>query len=272
MRNVIGMTRTLDVTILGRDAADPASDKALAVRKDPATLATTDADVVTDLPDDAASVVLDVAADDDDLVDLLAREAEGTFRTGERTVLMARCDDLARRIVRDGGQVTYARLAREIGTSPATLQKLMGTRLYRETYSRVADEILGTIDEHLRNERMDVLSRSDSLQRRALTVLASAMDVAEKHMADVRTGAAGVIARPSIMQAGIDAAAEVRQVVAARTAMTNDAGGKGGALTVNKVQAVVIQGALAESGVDMSDILGAVFGRERRSSTKGEAA
>lgn len=192
----------------------------------------------------------------DELAALLATDAVHDFRTGEHTVLRARCDDIVRRVIRDGGDVSYASLARELATSPATVKKLMATAVYRETYSRVSDETYGTIDDAIVDERRDVLTRGDALQRRALTLLGEAMEISRAHIAAVRGNPSA--ARSSLIQAGIDAAAEVRQVVTSRAAATSN--GATINVTVNRQQAVVIRGALVESGVDLSDILGDVFG------------
>jgi len=171
------------------------------------------------------------------------------------TILRARCDDLARRIIREGGHVSRAALAREIGCAPATLARLMATDIYRDTYNRVSDELLGTIDDRIADERLDTLVRSDSLQRRALTVLSEAMMIARHHMADV--GAGKVVARPQLLKVAVDAAAEVRQVVTARSGVA----GNGTTVNINvtRNQATIIQGAIRESGIDLSDVLDGVI-------------
>jgi alpha-D-ribose 1-methylphosphonate 5-phosphate C-P lyase len=119
----------------------------------------------------------------------------------------------------------------------------------------VSDELLGTIDDRIADERLDTLARGDTLQRRALTVLSEAMMIARGHMAAVAEGR--VIARPQLLKVAVDAAAEVRQVVSARSAV----GQTGSTVNVNitKNQATIIQGAFRESGVDLSDVLDGVF-------------
>jgi len=216
---------------------------------------------------DTVDVIRDgvvMTIDRDDLADLLASDAIDDFRTGEYTVLKARCDDLARRIIRDGGDVTFTRLARDVGTAPATLKKLMATSMYREVFNRVSDEILGTIDDAIIDERRDVMTRGDALQRRALTLLGEAMAISRAHMDAVKGNPSA--ARPSLIQAGIDAAAEVRQVVTSRAAI--GAPGATVNVIVNRQQALVIGGALAESGVDLSDILGGFTTRDAPASTE----
>jgi len=175
---------------------------------------------------------------------------------GTSTILRARCDDVARRVVREGGHVSMAALAREVGTTPPTLKRLMATKVYRETYNQVSDELLGTIDDRIADERLDTLTRGDTLQRRALTVLSEAMMIARGHMVAVAEGR--VVARPQLLKVAVDAAAEVRQVVSARSAV---AGANGATVNVNitRNQATVIQGAFRESGVDLSDVLGEMF-------------
>jgi len=173
------------------------------------------------------------------------------------TILRARCDDVARRVIREGGHVSMAALSREIGTTAPTLKRLMSSALYRETYNRVSDELLGTIDDRIADERLDTLVRSDTLQRRALTVLSEAMMIARGHMVAVAEGR--VAARPQLLKVAVDAAAEVRQVVSARSAI----GQTGSTVNVNitRNHATVIQGAFRESGVDLSDVLGDMFGQ-----------
>jgi hypothetical protein len=184
------------------------------------------------------------------------------------TILRARCDDVARRVVREGGHVSMTALAREVGTTPPTLKRLMNTPLYRETYNRVSDELLGTIDDRIADERLDTLVRSDTLQRRALTVLSEAMMIARRHMADVGEGR--VIARPGLLKVAVDAAAEVRQVVSARSAV----GQTGSIVNVNitRNQATVIQGAFRESGIDLSDVLDGAFAMPAAQTTIIDAA
>jgi hypothetical protein len=271
------MTAALDPAILRAEAAGDVS-RAVDV-DDPALKAAGDVDAnpapYVDMPaaDSRAPVVTVIrdgvpviAATEDALAELLASDAAMDFRTGEHTVLRARCDDVVRRIIHAGGDVTYVGLARELGTSPATLKKLMATALYRETYNRVSDEVLGTIDEAIADERRDIVTRGDSLQRRAQTLLGEAMEIARTHMQDAKLKATPV--RPSIIQVGIDAAAEVRMVNSARGAMASAAGaGAGVSVTVTRQQSVVIKGVLAESGVDLSDVIG-----EFVSSTQGIAA
>lgn len=171
------------------------------------------------------------------------------------TIKRARCDDIARRIIRDGGHTSMTALAREIGTSPATLKRLMSTHIYRDTYNRVSDELLGTIDDRIADERLDTLARGDTLQRRAMTVLAEALEISRGHMRAVRDN--GAIARPQLLKVAVDAAAEVRQIVSARSSV----GANGTTINVNvtRNQATIIQGALRESGVDLSDVLGDAF-------------
>lgn len=171
------------------------------------------------------------------------------------TILRARCDDVARRVVREGGHVSMTALAREVGTAVATLKRLMATPLYRETYNRVSDELLGTIDDRIADERLDTLARSDTLQKRALTVLSEALEIARGHMRSVRDQ--GVVPRPQLLKVAVDAAAEVRQVVGARAGVD----GRTSQVNINitRNHATVIQGAFRESGVDLSDVLDGVF-------------
>ena len=197
-----------------------------------------------------AATVADVPAVRDTWIDIADDD-------GTSTILRARCDDVARRVIREGGHISMAALAREVGTTPPTLKRLMATKVYRETYNQVSDELLGTIDDRIADERLDTLTRGDTLQRRALTVLSEAMMIARGHMVAVAEGR--VVARPQLLKVAVDAAAEVRQVVSARSAV---AGANGATVNVNitRNQATVIQGAFRESGVDLSDVLGEVFG------------
>jgi len=172
------------------------------------------------------------------------------------TIKLARCDDVARRILREGGHVSMAALAREMGTTAVTLKRLMATKLYRRVYDQVSDELLGTIDERIADERLDVLVRGDSLQRRAMTVLHEALELSRTHMANVRD--AGAIPRPGLLKVAVDAAAEVRQIVSARNATGKD-GGPTVNINITRNHATVIQGAFRESGVDLTDVLGDMF-------------
>jgi len=183
------------------------------------------------------------------------RDALDMGGTIANTILRARCEDVARRVIREGGHTSMAALAREIGCAPATLKRLMSSDVYRDVYNRVSDELLGTIDDRIADERLDTLVRSDTLQRRALTVLAEAMAIARGHMADVADGK--VVARPQLLKVAVDAAAEVRQVVGSRTGV----GANGATVNINvtRNQATIIQGAIRESGIDLSDVLDGVF-------------
>jgi hypothetical protein len=256
------MTTLLDVSILRAPVPRPERTK-VSVNTPVslgtsvvATADTTPADATGDVPIDLAipsvanaSTVapaippdaLAVAIDRDDIA--------------ANTILAARCDDVARRIVREGGHISITTLAREVGTSPATLKRLMNTPRYRETYNRISDELLGTIDDRIADERLDTLVRSDTLQRRALTVLSEAMMIARGHMLAVAEGK--VVARPQLLKVAVDAAAEVRQVVSARSAV----GATGSTVNINitKNQATIIQGAIRESGIDLSDVLDGMF-------------
>src|SRR6185436_15569125 len=133
----------------------------------------------------------------------------------------------------------------------------MATPTYRAVYNVVSDEILGTIDDRIADERADMLVRGDSLQKRAMTVLAECFEISRKHAEDVRMGR--VAARPQLLKVAVDAASEVRQVVSARSAM----GASGTTINVNitRNQATVIQGAIRESGIDLSDVLDGTFSK-----------
>jgi len=240
-RAVKASTRTpMEAVATTDNPPPPANATDMPVASDPAMLSVAD----------AFAAVIDTRVFPDILATAIDRDDENA-----NTILRARCDDVARRIVREGGHISMTTLAREVGTTPPTLKRLMNTPVYRETYNRVSDELLGTIDDRIADERLDTLARGDTLQRRALTVLSEAMMIARGHMAAVAEGR--VIARPQLLKVAVDAAAEVRQVVSARSAV----GQTGSTVNVNitKNQATVIQGAFRESGVDLSDVLDGVF-------------
>jgi hypothetical protein len=156
-----------------------------------------------------------------------------------------------RRVIRDGGQITHAALARETGLGRRQLADLLASPVYKETFEKVSEEVFGTIDDRIKNERLDSLTRADTIQRRALTVLGEALTLSRDHMLAVQEGRA--VPKAALIKAAVDAAAEVRQVISARSQLGG--GGKSLNVTINKVQANIIQGALRESGIDLSDVI-----------------
>lgn len=247
------MSPLLDVAIL-RALTPTATPSPLALAADDSTRA-------AETPDDAASSLAApsgatvliatpiTASPRDDIADMLDRDDPAVD-----TIKQARCDDISRRIIREGGHISMAALAREMGTTAPTLKRLMSTALYRQTYNRISDELLGSIDERIADERLDVLTRGDTMQRRALTVIGECLEMVRAHKRAVDNGA---VARPGMLKVGIEAAAEIRQLVTARAA----AGANGAQVNINitRNQATVIQGAFRESGVDLSDVLGEAF-------------
>jgi hypothetical protein len=226
----------------------------------PCVLAETPAMSTKPEPHPAVPAVAGVEADvRDDLAQLIT----ATTNTDD-PILRAKCDDIARRIVRDGGRTNFTALAREVGSSPTTIKRLIGTPTFRRVYDQVSEELLGTVDDRIVDERLDVLSRQDSLQRRAMTVLADCMAIVRAHRQQVIGGANP---RPGLLKLGVDAAAEIRQLgIAARGA------GAGGmnvnvGITINRTHATIIQQAIAESGIDLSDIVeGIVIDQQREAS------
>jgi len=186
---------------------------------------------------------------EDPLADMLDSPQIGE----DNPILLARCDDVARRIVSAGGQISKAELARQVNCAPQTIARLMSRPVFRKVYNEVSDEVMGTIDDRIIDERLDLTARQDAQQRRAMTLLARCFEIVDRHAAQVIDGTA--IARPGVLKLAIEAAAEVRQIGTAR-----GGGGVGNGATVNinitRNQATVIQGAIRESGIDLSDVLG----------------
>lgn len=172
-------------------------------------------------------------------------------------ILRARCDDVARRIVRDGGQVSIAGLAREVGCAPITMKRLMAHRVFRDVYNEVSDELMGTIDDRIANERLSIVVRQESLQQRAMTVLSEALALSQQHARNVVDN--GAILRPGIIKTGIEAATEIRQIGTARAGVGGGAASTSVNINITRNHATVIQGAMRESGIDLSDVLGDVF-------------
>lgn len=190
---------------------------------------------------------IDPTTNTDDLAGLLDTSNE------HAPILRARCDDIARRIVGAGGQITTTELARQIGCAPATIKRLMSRPIFRDVFNAVNDEIMGTIDDRILDERLDLTQRQVAQQQRAMTMLAKCFAIVDKHAAQVMDGTA--VVRPGVIKLAIEAAAEVRQIGQAR-------GGAANGVTINnnisltRNQSTIIQGAIRESGIDLSDVLG----------------
>lgn len=192
-----------------------------------------------------------------------ARTSAGHFAAGntvgalsyqkDDTIVVAECEDIARRVMREGGAYTMTSLAREVGMTVGRLKSLMATPTYRAVAAKVSEEFWGSIDDHIKDERLDSLVRANAIQQRGLTVLGEILDVVKKHTTDVKGG--NVMPKATLIKAGVDAVAEARQNANALREMAR--GSTGGTLniTLTGKHASLIGGALKESGVNLSDVL-----------------
>lgn len=170
----------------------------------------------------------------------------------DETILMAECEDLARRVIREGGNYTMTSLAKEVGVTTGRLKMILASPQYRDIYAKVSESFYGSIDDHIKDERMDSLIRSNAIQARGMTVLGEILDVVQKHTKDVISG--GVMPKATLIKAGVDAVAEARQTSAQMAGRTT-AQGTTVNFNINGKHASLIQGALRESGVNLNDVL-----------------
>lgn len=202
-----------------------------------------------------------VSPEDVNVVD--SRDSGGLFGKGntvgalsnfkDETILMAECEDLARRVIREGGNYTMTSLAKEMGMTTHRLKTILASPQYRDIYAKTSEAFYGSIDEHIKDERMDSLIRSNAIQARGMTVLGEILDVVQKHTKDVLGG--GVMPKATLIKAGVDAVAEARQTSAQMAGRATGQGASTINFNINGKHASLIQGALRESGVNLNDVL-----------------
>ena len=176
--------------------------------------------------------------------------------TSREIIAEAKYRDIALRILRSGGHITQAELAREVGIAPATISRALGTPFFQKIYHDAYDEVFGTVDDRIGNERGDSIMRARAAQTRALTMVGELMNATRSEIAAVNRGEKPL--RAGIVQAGVALAAEARQVAESLNEAESSKPVTPGQVTINidNRRAVVLKDTLKESGVDLSDIMG----------------
>jgi hypothetical protein len=208
------------------------------------------------------------------------RDAEGMFIEGNKialgakrekdaTLLAAEAEDLARRVLRDGGNITMLSLAKEIGWSSDRLRKFMTSPLYLGIQAKVNEEFYGSIDEHIKDERLDSITRVGAINARGYTLLGEIMDVVGNHAKSVVAG--DIQPRATLIKAGVDAIAEARQAATMLHNRSRDESSHGTTnIFVTGKHASLIQTTMKEAGINLADVLDGYVDAEIVDETKPE--
>ena len=180
-----------------------------------------------------------------------AASASHTRHAQSETITQAECEDVARRILREGGNTSVTTIARELGWSPRRVRALIESTQFKEISTRVGEEFWGSIDDHIKNERLDSMMRVNALTTRGMTVLGEILSLVQDHTVKVKTGT--TLPRATLIKAGVDAIAEIRQTATQLGAKKT--GADAPRTIINIKHASLIQGAIKESGVNLSDVL-----------------
>lgn len=170
----------------------------------------------------------------------------------------AKFRDVALRILHAGGHITREEIADEIGCERHTVGKILNSPEFKAIYREAYEEVFGTISERIANERADKVVRANALNDRAMTLVGELMDMAIKHKAEAEAGQKTL--RVGIVKVGLEAATEARQMYA-EFAGSNSPEAKAKSVPaqvsvhIDNRRALVIQSAVQEAGVDLSDIL-----------------
>lgn len=199
-----------------------------------------------DLEDDA-EVLPSKSRQETGMMGYLASVESGTL-TGrpphEEVIWVARAEDISRRILLGR---TVPQVAREIGMTSVNVRNIMARPEFMPVFERIRTSMYKPIDETIADERADVLLRKDALYSRAMTMAGEIMDAVRQHIKDAP------VPRAAMLKAGVDALAQVRMLKDAAAPV--QAAASHFHLNVSADKAAVIQATLAESGVDLSDIL-----------------
>jgi hypothetical protein len=175
------------------------------------------------------------------------------LRVKDETILAAEAEDVARRVIRDAGNVNITTLAAELGWTKERVRNFLATPQYKAIFAKVSEEFWGTIDDHIKDERLDSLTRTTALNARGLTLLGDIFDIVGIHIHTAKEN--GITPRATLVKAGVDAIAEARQMAAAARGEGKNAAAGTVNINITGKHASLIQGALAESGINISDVL-----------------
>lgn len=161
-------------------------------------------------------------------------------------IIQARYEDLARRIL--AGETSLRSLARTYKVSQSEIRRWQEDERFITIYEDAKMRLYGDIDALLKDEKANGVMRRNAAYERATTVLAEVMETVREHNISF-----GANAKAAVLKVGVEAAEAIRRMVDTDRGMK-----QGGAPTFNvnipggKIN--VIQGAIKESGVDLSDI------------------
>lgn len=178
------------------------------------------------------------------------------LRDARRSAVLneARCEEIARLIIMGG---TVKSWAERLGVSRRTLNDFISTPEFVRFYREYQDKFYENVDLILKDEKVAPAVRHAALQTRSMTLLGEVMEQAHQHFERAQ---AGGIVRAGFLKAAVDAAAEVRQLGGALGTLNPQGGAQSGPTSVTTVninadRLAFIKGTLAESGVDLSDVL-----------------
>lgn len=188
---------------------------------------------------------------------LVRAELDGSTQTGREIIADAKYHDIALRIIRSGGHIRQTELAAEVGLAPATVGRVLKSLAFQEVYRNVEDEVHGNIDKRIANERGDTLMRSSAIRTRAMTLVGELAEASRRELNRAKAGE--VPLRAGMVKAATDVAAEMRMI--AKEAAEEERGGrsvepiKQVTINIDNRRAVMMQDAIKEAGVDISDLL-----------------
>lgn len=170
-------------------------------------------------------------------------------------LVKARMEEMARMVVYSAGRVRVREISKKLGVHGSFVGACLRGEIpeYYDIQSRVEQEVWGTADDAIADEKMHEAARKSALKTRMITTLGEVMSLVDEHAKMARGGL--VPAKAAILKAGVDAAAQVRQLVENEAAAGRAA--PASAISITNVKATIIGGALREAGIDLSDILAA---------------
>ena len=178
---------------------------------------------------------------------------------------IARYEDIARRLLM---QQSIPDIAKDLSITDRHVRRLLQKPEMEEIFLRVKDSLLSNVDEIILDEKLAPLLRARAASIRSLTVLNEIMD-------DIREKVKVGSARASDMKVGADVAFGL--IDRAKTELGGPGSNMGGhrevtvQLNLSMGKDAILRDSIAESGVDLSDIIDIVPTEEKDGTPKEQS-
>jgi hypothetical protein len=175
-----------------------------------------------------------------------------TIRTSQDSLADARLLDIATRVL--SGQ-SPTEIAFAHGLKIRQLRSLMSKERFHQIYLRLREDLRSHIADTIRNERTAPAIRKIALADRSLTLMGEMLDAVRDHLGDVREG--GATLKAAVLHAGVNLVQATldRAPGYGRTDASTHTTNPHTTFNIQADQVAVLQGAIQESGLDLSDIL-----------------